>query len=70
MHTSKKEEGETVVKYELTLNNFYVETLNDIVRQYNELVPEHASYSYSAQDVIELLLVREHVNSELRFTRY
>lgn len=55
-----------LIKYELTLNNFYVKTLHDIVRQYNELVPENASYSYSAQDVIELLLVREHVNSELR----
>lgn len=55
-----------MIKYELTLNNFYVKTLNDIVRQYNELVPEHASYTYSAQDVIELLLVREYVNSELR----
>ncbi|WP_277584327.1 hypothetical protein [Psychrobacillus antarcticus] len=58
-----------MVKYELTLNNFYVKTLNDIVRHYNELVPENASYSYSAQDVIELLIVREHVNSELRIIR-
>ncbi|MEK3953477.1 hypothetical protein SAMN05421670_0823 [Psychrobacillus psychrotolerans] len=55
-----------LIKYELTLNNFYVQTLNEIVKQYNELVPEHASYSYSAQDVIELLLVREHVNNEFR----
>jgi len=55
-----------LIKYELTLNNFYVQTLNEIVKQYNELVPEHASYSYSSQDVIELLLVREHVNNEFR----
>lgn len=58
-----------MTKFELVLNDFYVETLNDIVRQFNELVPEHASYSYSAQDVIELLLVREHVNSEIKIIR-
>ena len=60
---------DTLTKFELVLNDFYVETLNDIVRQFNELVPEHASYSYSPQDVIELLLVREHVNSEIKITR-
>jgi len=60
---------DTLTKFELVLNDFYVETLNDIVRQFNELVPEHASYSYSAQDVIELLLVREHVNSEIKIIR-
>lgn len=59
----------TLTKFELTLNDFYVETLNDIVRQFNELVPEHSSYSYSTQDVIELLLIREHVNSELKLIR-
>lgn len=60
---------DTLTKFELVLNDFYVETLNEIVRQFNELVPEHASYSYSAQDVIELLLVREHVNSEIKIIR-
>ena len=59
----------TLNKFEITLNNFYVETLNDIVRQFNELVPEHSQYSYSTQDVIELLLLREHVNSEIKITR-
>lgn len=58
-----------ITKFELTLNDFYVETLNEIVRQFNKLVPEQASYSYSAQDVIELLIVREHINSEMKINR-
>jgi len=59
----------TLTKFEITLNNFYVETLNDILRQFNELIPDHSPYSYSTQDVIELLLLREHVNSEIKITR-
>ncbi|QUG41562.1 hypothetical protein KD050_20195 [Psychrobacillus sp. INOP01] len=59
----------TITKFELTLNDFYVETLHEIVRQFNELVPEYATYTYSAQDVIELLIIREHVNSEIKTTR-
>ncbi|TQR13326.1 hypothetical protein [Psychrobacillus soli] len=58
-----------MIKLELTINDFYVETLNQLVKQFNELVPEHASYSYSAQDVIELLIVREHVSSEIKRIR-
>lgn len=58
-----------ITKFELTLNDFYVETLNEIVSQFNKLVPEQASYSYSAQDVIELLIVREHINSEMKINR-
>lgn len=65
----KKKKVNTITKFELTLNDFYVETLNGIVRQFNELVPAHASYTYSAQDVIELLIVREHVNSEIKIIR-
>ncbi|MFJ7826146.1 hypothetical protein [Psychrobacillus sp. NPDC096623] len=58
-----------MTKLELTLNDFYFETLNDIVRQFNELVPDHSPYSYSGQDVIELLLLREHVNNEIKTIR-
>lgn len=58
-----------MIKLELTIHDFYVETLNEIVKQFNELVPEHASYSYSAQDVIELLIVREHLNNEIKRIR-
>ncbi|WP_277587618.1 hypothetical protein [Psychrobacillus antarcticus] len=58
-----------MTKLEIILNDFYFETLIDIVKQFNELVPEHSPYSYSAQDVIELLLLREHVNSEIKITR-
>ena len=59
----------TITKFEVKLNDFSVDSIHDIVRQFNELVPYHASYSYSEQDVIELLLVREHVNSELKLIR-
>lgn len=58
-----------MIKFELTINNFYVEALNEIVRQFNELIPDNSSYSYSSQDVIELLIVREHVNSEMSHIR-
>ncbi len=58
-----------MIKFELTLNDFYVDTLNDLVRQFNELIPENDSYSYSSQDVIELLIIREYVNSELKLIR-
>lgn len=50
----------------INLNDFYVDILNDLVRQFNELIPENAPYSYSTQDVIELLIIREHVNSKLK----
>ncbi|GGA26855.1 hypothetical protein [Psychrobacillus lasiicapitis] len=53
-----------MTKLELTINDFYAETLNEIVQQFNELVPAHASYSYSVQDVIELLIIKEYVNYE------
>lgn len=56
----------TLTKFEINLNDFYFENLIDIVRQFNELVPNHSPYSYSAQDVIELLLLPEHVNSEIK----
>lgn len=58
-----------MIKFELTLNDFYVETLNELVRQFNELLTENDSYSYSSQDVIELLIIREYVNSELKLVR-
>lgn len=58
-----------ITKLEVTLNNFYVETLNDLVRQFNELVPEHAPYKYSTQDVLELLILKEYVNGEINTTR-
>ena len=58
-----------MIKFELHLNDFYVDTLNDLVRQFNELIPDNAPYSYSSQDVIELLLIREHVKSELKLIR-
>lgn len=56
-------------KLELTINEFYVDTLNEIVKQFNEFVPEHATYSYSAQDVIELLIIKEFVNCEILLSR-
>ena len=58
-----------MIKFELTLNDFYVDTLNELVRQFNELIPDNATYSYSSQDVIELLIIREHVNSEMKLIR-
>lgn len=61
-----KKKVKSIIKFELTLNDFYVQTLEEIVKQFNELVPEHASYSYSSQDVIELLIVREYVSNEIR----
>lgn len=56
----------TITKLEVTLNDFYFETLNELVRQYNEFIPEHAVYKYSAQDVLELLILKEYVNSEIK----
>lgn len=64
----KKKEN-TMMKLELTITDFYVETLNDIVKQFNDLVPKQASYSYSAQDVIELLIIKEYVNYETTLNR-
>lgn len=58
-----------ITRFELTLDNFYFETLNDLVRQFNELIPEHATYKYSAQDVLELLILKEYVNSEIKTIR-
>jgi hypothetical protein len=58
-----------MIKFELTINNFYVEALNGLVRQFNELIPDDSSYSYTQQDVIELLIVREHVKSEMKHIR-
>lgn len=51
------------------MNNFYVETLNALVMQYNELIPEHPTYKYSTQDVLELLILKEYVNSEIKTIR-
>lgn len=61
MLLKKKKENKMI-----NLNDFYVDILNDLVRQFNELIPENAPYSYSSQDVIELLIIREHVNGELK----
>ena len=61
MLLKKKKENKMI-----NLNDFYVDILNDLVKQFNELIPENAPYSYSSQDVIELLIIREHVNSELK----
>ena len=58
-----------ITRFELTMNNFYFETLNELVRQFNELIPEHATYKYSAQDVLELLILKEYVNSEIKTIR-
>lgn len=58
-----------ITKFEITMDNFYFETLNDLVRQFNELIPEHATYKYSAQDVLELLILKEYVNSEIKTIR-
>lgn len=58
-----------ITRFELTLDNFYFETLNELVRQFNELIPEHATYKYSAQDVLELLILKEYVNSEIKTIR-
>ena len=63
----KKESN--IMKLELTINDFYVESLNEIVKQFNEFVPKHASYSYSTQDVIELLIIKEYVNCEMLLNR-
>lgn len=65
----KKKKVNAITKFEVTLNNFYFETLNDLVRQFNELVPEHASYKYSPQDVLELLILKEYVNGEIKSIR-
>ncbi|TQR20712.1 hypothetical protein [Psychrobacillus vulpis] len=58
-----------MIKLEFTINNFYAETLNDLVKQFNALIPENVPYSYSTQDVIELLIIREYVNSEIKISR-
>lgn len=58
-----------ITKLEITMDNFYFETLNELVRQFNELIPEHATYKYSAQDVLELLILKEYVNSEIKTIR-
>ena len=58
-----------ITKFEITMDNFYFETLNELVRQFNELIPEHATYKYSAQDVLELLILKEYVNSEIKTIR-
>lgn len=58
-----------ITKFEIAMDNFYFETLNDLVRQFNELIPEHATYKYSAQDVLELLILKEYVNSEIKTIR-
>ncbi len=56
----------TITKLEVTLNDFYFETLNELVNQFNELIPKHAVYRYSAQDVLELLILKEYVNSDIK----
>lgn len=58
-----------IFQLELTLDNFSVETINNIVKQFNQLIPEQASYSYSAKDVIELLIIREYMNSEIKLVK-
>ena len=56
----------TITKLEVTLNDFYFETLNELVNQFNELIPKHSVYRYSAQDVLELLILKEYVNSDIK----
>ena len=58
-----------IIQLELTLDNFSVETINNIVKQFNQLIPEQAACSYSAKDVIELLIIREYMNSEIKLVK-
>lgn len=65
----EKKKVNTITRFEITLNNFYFETLNDLVNQYNELISGHDTNKYSMQDVLELLILKEYVNSEIKSIR-